>query len=250
MAEALLDDLHVLDVRTWQWLRLNAGGAHHPAARCSHVAAVVDGLMYILGGEGVIPADPPPRNGPRSAEEDSTDDDGPPRGEAKERAARYVMLGDMHALDLTTQAEWRRIEPAGGAAPCARSGAAAASLGRRVFVFGGWDRRRRELNDLWEFHVGTCLWSELAVRDGIVPTPRTSASLVAHPDRLLLFGGCDARGPCAEIHAEMPGRRDICPESQPRLSEPRRAGSASSSSTASALPVPPAMARPAGACSR
>lgn len=108
------------------------------------------------------------------------------------------MLADMHTLDLTTQAEWCAVQPV-GVAPCARSGAAAAALERRFFVFGGWDERKRELNDLWEFHTGTSLWSQLAARDGVVPSPRTSAALVAQAGRLLLFGGCDARGPFGEL---------------------------------------------------
>ena len=69
-----------------------------------------------------------------------------------------------------------------------------------MYVFGGWDETKNEMRDLWEFRVRTATWSKLP--DGFGgPSARTGAVLVAQPqmDRLLLFGGCDAKQPFGDL---------------------------------------------------
>ena len=50
---------------------------------------------------------------------------------------------------------------------------------------------KKTLNDLWVYHTGTRLWSELFVNSLEKPSPRELATLVTiRPDRLMLmFGG-------------------------------------------------------------
>ena len=188
---AMLGDLHRLDLRNLKWVRLEGGaGAELPRARCSHAAVCCRGAMYLFGGEGLQAAP----NDSIAIDNDSSDSSASPACAA---TPRFHMLKELHMLPLQPGGTWRKLRPASGPSPCGRSGAAAAAApsGERFFVFGGWDERKHELNDLWQYAVASGLWSELASLGplGRLPSPRTCASLVATPERLVLFGGCDAR---------------------------------------------------------
>eukprot|EP00964_Phaeocystis_antarctica_P029079 scaffold16383_cov59-Phaeocystis_antarctica.AAC.4 len=186
---AMLGDLHRLDLRRLKWVRLE-GAAELPRARCSHAAVCCRGAMYLFGGEGLQAAP----NDSIAIDNDSSDGSASPACAA---TPRFHMLKELHMLPLQPGGTWRKLRPVSGPTPCGRSGAAAAASpsGQRFFVFGGWDERKHELNDLWQYSISSGLWSELASLGplGRLPSPRTCASLVAMPDRLVLFGGCDAR---------------------------------------------------------
>jgi hypothetical protein len=185
---AMLGDLHRLDLRRLKWVRLE-GAAELPRARCSHAAVCCRGAMYLFGGEGLQAP-----NDSIAIDNDSSDSSASPACTA---TPRFHMLKELHMLPLQPGGTWRKLRPVSGPTPCGRSGAAAAASasGQRFFVFGGWDERKHELNDLWQYSISSGLWSELASLGplGRLPSPRTCASLVAMPDRLVLFGGCDAR---------------------------------------------------------
>lgn len=89
--------------------------------------------------------------------------------------------------------------------PCPRrspSAAAGVLRGRAVvFVFGGFDGRRRR-NDLWAFDVDAKAWEEVYISSGIAPTPRDGATLVYnHVHAQLLVIGGFAASPLADMYS-------------------------------------------------
>jgi len=226
---AVLGDCHRLDLRQAKWEPVVRPG-DAPCARCSHSAVLCDGALYIFGGEG-LQADGP-AGGRESTGATTTVSPGSGGGGGVGDTPRFRMLGDLKFLPLEESLEegrrrerraadadapaadgaapadgeadaggWVAVKPQ-GASPCARSGAAAASLGRCLFIVGGWDASKRELNDLWEFNAPARRWARIDAPNA--PSPRTCAALVALPERLLLFGGCDARQPFATLHEYRP----------------------------------------------
>ena len=225
----LLDDVHRLDLAEGRWQVVEPNGAP-PPARCSHASVIIGGEMYVFGGEGaqqsIIEED---EEDTEDEEEEAGEEEGEEAGEEEGEEAgeegeegepdspsefqmapttpRFRMLSDLHVLTLEPGAPWRPLYTA-GEGPCARSGAASAAVGGRMYVFGGWDENKRELSDLWEFRVRTTTWTRLPTAAELSPTAalapagfvggapcaRTGAVLLAQPhsDRLLLFGGCDA----------------------------------------------------------
>lgn len=97
--------------------------------------------------------------------------------------------------------EWKRLKPAGGVAPCARTGAALdADIARSVWVlFGGQDAEGRALGDTWEFD-GTA-WRCLQESGG--PAARWGSALASQSSakRMVLFGGENAEGKLSDTWA-------------------------------------------------
>ncbi|EKM49887.1 uncharacterized protein PHACADRAFT_214403 [Phanerochaete carnosa HHB-10118-sp] len=94
------NDTWIFDISTRTWSELTCIG-FIPSPREGHAAAIVDDDVYIFGGRGVDGKD----------------------------------LGDLQAFKLSNQ-RWYMFQKM-GPAPSARSGHAMASVGSRVFVFGG-----------------------------------------------------------------------------------------------------------------
>ena len=209
--DTLLGDLYRLDTSApicnsganWRWARVRAGG-EAPAPRCSHVAAAVGGALYIFGGEGA--AAPPREEAGTHAEglgscTDATSPEGGTILSAATPGSPYFrMLNDLRVLpltSLTTGGEWSEVARS-GPSPCARSGAAACATGGCLYLFGGSDGAKRELDDLWAFDPTRGYWAELAIGRMCArtrqPSACASAALAALPGRLLLFGGCDRTG--------------------------------------------------------
>lgn len=75
----------------------------------------------------------------------------------------------------------------GSEGPAPRSGCAAATDGKSVYLFGGKDAERR-MNDLWEFSLSDFRF-RLMGAEGDVPPSRNGHSLEHFEGKLYLFGG-------------------------------------------------------------
>ncbi|KDO24144.1 hypothetical protein SPRG_10571 [Saprolegnia parasitica CBS 223.65] len=85
---------------------------------------------------------------------------------------------------------WERIETLGeGYSP--RTGHTVVSYGATLYVFGGTDRRRRQ-QDLFQFDIESCMWSQVDV-NGTLPPRRSGALGVVHENNMYIFGGYDGR---------------------------------------------------------
>mmetsp|Transcript_63025 Transcript_63025/g.176278 ORF Transcript_63025/g.176278 Transcript_63025/m.176278 type:complete len:772 (+) Transcript_63025:110-2425(+) len=83
--------------------------------------------------------------------------------------------------------EWA-ILPVGGQAPCPRSGAKAAAMGRALVLFGGYSKRSGTyFNDLHVLDLKTSYWIKVNVSDA--PPPRVDHTLVSFGSELFVFGG-------------------------------------------------------------
>ncbi|CAG5120142.1 unnamed protein product, partial [Candidula unifasciata] len=73
-----------------------------------------------------------------------------------------------------------------------REGQVACSVGNKVYIFGGVEQGQgnepKESNELIVFDLATSKWSQPRIA-GILPPPRSAASLVAVGTKLYLFGG-------------------------------------------------------------
>lgn len=57
-----------------------------------------------------------------------------------------------------------------------------------MFVFGGGSASSTTFNDLWRYDLDTRQWHR-PLSTGVYPTPKACATLAAHGDRLIVFGG-------------------------------------------------------------
>jgi N-acetylneuraminic acid mutarotase len=88
---------------------------------------------------------------------------------------------ELFAFDGTS---WAALSMSGG--PLPRAGAAIATLGGRLVLFGGIDLvALRMLNDTWV--LGAAGWKHLATPHS--PSPRAGAAIAMVGDKLVLFGG-------------------------------------------------------------
>ncbi len=94
-------------------------------------------------------------------------------------------LNDTWTFDGTSWAEVSVSSP-----PPRRYGAAMASLGSEIVLFGGFDSA--DLNDTWTFDGAS--WTQVLASNG--PPPRHAASLTTLGSQVVLFGGCFGN-PCA-----------------------------------------------------
>jgi hypothetical protein len=92
---------------------------------------------------------------------------------------------------LANQTTWQLVA-AGGALPGPRRGAAGASLGDRLALFGGADATDSLRQDVHVLHAATDTWTRVQTI-GDAPTARSDAAMVARDsEHLLVFGGFDA----------------------------------------------------------
>jgi hypothetical protein len=128
-------------------------------------------------------------------------------------------LGDVYKLDTTThrwETVWKREKQEGddnaaANAPAPRSYHAAASLGGKLFIFGGCGPSGR-LNDLWAFDPDTRTWERMPDPPKDSVPPRGGASLAALPaqQRLVVVGGFDGTHERADAHAFDVARKSWC----------------------------------------
>ena len=60
-----------------------------------------------------------------------------------------------------------------------------------------------DLNDLYQYDIGSDLWSNLSAGGGQLPTPRNGLGLATLMDQLYVFGGFDDQGVLARRQTEL-----------------------------------------------
>lgn len=211
----------VLDISDWQsglaydqWIALPVSGSR-PPARYKHAAVAVDEKLYVVGGS---------RNGrylsdvqvfdlksllwsnlklkPNADEfEDTVSLDILPAisghnvvnwgnklfligGHSKKVSDKITVL----FIDIETHL--CGVVETSGKVPVARGGHSATLVGSRVIVFGGEEKSRRLLNDVFVLDLETMTW-DVVEGTRTPPAPRFDHIAAVHAERyLLIFGGC------------------------------------------------------------
>lgn len=130
--------------------------ADAPTARNSAASAVIDGLLYVVGGRQALP------------QPDGT--------------LRQVNVAHLEVYDPAHD-RWTVRTPM----PQAQGGLAAAAAGGRLYVFGGeqWVPEQKVFADCWVYEPRTDQWAALPP----MPTPRHGLGAAALGHRIHVFGG-------------------------------------------------------------
>ncbi|XP_031502217.1 acyl-CoA-binding domain-containing protein 4 [Nymphaea colorata] len=207
-----------------QWIPLPTSGPR-PSARYKHAAEVVEGKLYVVGGD---------RNGrymsdvhildfktltwtavkPTFYQEDDLD------GRSHEpfpasSCHRLVKWGNkliavggymkhspdtvtVRAIDVDTHC-WSVVQTF-GEVPAARGGHSVTLVGSRLFMFGGEGAKGRLLNDLHVLYLETMKWDTVKTTQEL-PLPRFDHAAAVHAERyLLIFGGCSRSACLDDLH--------------------------------------------------
>jgi hypothetical protein len=168
------------------WQRVKALGSKEseadgtksvPGVRSSHAVSVVDGKLYLIGGEA----------------------------KAREPVGMAVFTLSGLSSDGQTLAEWTCVEPLHG--PPSRNAHAQATIAQRIYCFGGRkgiELEEDNLADLWTFDTETREWAEIKGMSGDVPCPRSYHVACAIGGLLYVFGGCSANGRLADLYSFSP----------------------------------------------
>lgn len=119
-----LNDVHFLDLQTMQWLDIPVKG-HAPPARADHAITIVGSNMFLFGGEGV---------------------------------GYDIKLGDVYALNFDRM-EWYQVVTY-GPKPTARHSHSVCTIGNHIVVFGGYDDRYNQCNDVWILDTTSMTWRQ------------------------------------------------------------------------------------------
>ncbi|KAK4735495.1 hypothetical protein R3W88_009756 [Solanum pinnatisectum] len=156
-AEIFYDDVYVLNTETFMWKRIVPSGIP-PSKRESHSCSSWNNKIIIIGGE--------------------------------DTSSFYQ--SDVHILDTDTLT-WCKLNTTGQILP-PRAGHTAISLGRNLFVFGGFADNQSLFDDVYVLDVASGTWSEVMLT-GEGPSPRFSVAgdcLDPHlGGTLVLIGGCN-----------------------------------------------------------
>ncbi|XP_011024324.1 PREDICTED: acyl-CoA-binding domain-containing protein 4 isoform X1 [Populus euphratica] len=212
-----------MDVANWfsqlpyeHWVPIPVSGTR-PSARYKHAAGVADEKLYIAGGSRTGRYLPDVqvfdfRGSVWSSLKLKSEADG---GKSEENGAQEVLpatsdhsmvkwgnklllLGGhskttsdsmiVRFIDLETHA-CGFIETSGNA-PVARGGHSVTLVGSRLIIFGGEDRNRRLLNDVYALDLETMTWDMVVARQ-TAPAPRFDHTAAINREHyLLIFGGC------------------------------------------------------------
>ena len=153
----------------WQKLTLEQGQA--PAERSSHGISIISGTLYLFGGE---------------------------------HTARVPIDSDMYSIDLSDMGSpgmWRKIE-ASFNSPIPRVAHAQATIGNKIYIFGGRQGIQMEeapLNDLHCFDVTNETWTEILSEGDNSPSPRSFHQMISVGSSLFIFGGCGKSGRLSDL---------------------------------------------------
>ncbi|CAN6715070.1 unnamed protein product [Malus baccata var. baccata] len=157
-----LNDLHVLDLRSWSWSKIDAKSVAESAEAPSPVTVIP------CAGHSLIPWD----NKLISI-----------AGHTKNPTDSI----QVKAFDLQT-CSWSFLKTY-GKPPASRGGQSVSLVGGSLMIFGGQDAKRSLLNDLHILDLETMTWDEIDAV-GVPPSPRSDHTAAVHADRyLLIFGG-------------------------------------------------------------
>lgn len=155
-------DLWVIESDSLTCYQLNTEGC--PSPRVGHAALTLGNAFIVFGGDTKI------------EEHDELDD-------------------NLYLLNTTTL-KWT-VASSSGPRPSGRYGHTIATVGSKVFVFGGQldDYFFDDLlcYDLTMLRKPEAQWELVVTKDGVRPPPRTNHSMVMFQDKLYLFGGTDGK---------------------------------------------------------
>ncbi|KAM1038746.1 hypothetical protein ACFX13_034114 [Malus domestica] len=157
-----LNDLHVLDLRSWSWSKIEAKSVAESVEAASPVTVTP------CAGHSLIPWE----NKLISI-----------AGHTKDPTDSI----QVKAFDLQT-CSWSLLKTY-GKPPASRGGQSVSLVGGNLVIFGGQDAKRSLLNDLHILDLETMTWDEIDAV-GVPPSPRSDHAAAVHADRyLLIFGG-------------------------------------------------------------
>ncbi|KAF2548073.1 hypothetical protein F2Q70_00023959 [Brassica cretica] len=157
-----LGDLHVLDLKSWTWSRVET----KVATESEETSPTF--LLSPCAGHSLIPWD----NKLLSI-----------GGHTKDHSeSMQVKVFDTHTYT------WSMLKTY-GKPPVSRGGQSVTVVGKTLVIFGGQDAKRSLLNDLHVLDLETMTWDEIDAL-GVSPSPRSDHAAAVHAERyLLIFGG-------------------------------------------------------------
>ena len=197
-----------------------------PTGRAAHSCEIVGGYMFIIGGwDGrkalidifcldisanhwyeapAIQDSPTPRNNQASASSE-----GMIYLHGGHDGASW--LSDLHILDVSSslsggesgiasrlgKVSWREVST-GGKAPCSRACHTLTRVGRKLYMFGGYNGSRC-FNEMDVFDIDTHTWIQPLV-SGCVPIARNAHSTTAIGKSLYMFGGHSGSRHLNDLH--------------------------------------------------
>ncbi|KAA8536858.1 hypothetical protein F0562_029336 [Nyssa sinensis] len=158
-----LNDLQVLDLRSWTWSKVEVKAAAESLESPSPVT------VASCAGHSLIPWE---GNKLISI-----------AGHTKDPSE----IIQVKAFDLQT-CTWSTLKTYGNP-PVSRGGQSVTLVGTSLVIFGGQDANRSLLNDLHILDLETMTWDEIDTL-GVPPSPRSDHAAAVHAERyLLIFGG-------------------------------------------------------------
>ncbi|GJP40533.1 hypothetical protein CLOM_g205 [Closterium sp. NIES-68] len=176
-----------------------------PSARYQHAAEILDGRMYIVGGNRARFTSDAHVLDLATLSWSKMELSSPANALPPCAGHSLVILDEVtllciggffkngtekmtvRALDVSTKT-WR-VMKARGQIPCARGGHSTAKVGSTVWVFGGEDSKRRLLNDVYSLDLTTFVWDKLETT-GTPPVPRAGHTATVYNEHYLtIFGG-------------------------------------------------------------
>ncbi|WZZ63106.1 hypothetical protein YC2023_063213 [Brassica napus] len=156
-----LGDLHVLDLKSWTWSRVET----KVATESEETSPI---LLSPCAGHSLIPWE----NKLLSI-----------GGHTKDHSeSMQVKVFDTHT------STWSMLKTY-GKPPVSRGGQSVTVVGKTLVIFGGQDAKRSLLNDLHVLDLETMTWDEIDAL-GVSPSPRSDHAAAVHAERyLLIFGG-------------------------------------------------------------
>ncbi|CAN8269904.1 unnamed protein product [Cochlearia groenlandica] len=155
-----LGDLHVLDLKSWTWSRVETKVATESPetstllSPCAgHSLIPWDNKLLAVGGHTKDPSE-----------------------------SMQVKVFDTHTCTWSVLKTY-------GKSPVSRGGQSVTIVGKTLVIFGGQDAKRSLLNDLHILDLETMTWDEIDAA-GVSPSPRSDHAAAVHAERyLLIFGG-------------------------------------------------------------
>jgi N-acetylneuraminic acid mutarotase len=159
--DGYLDDLWILDTKSWQW---SQGGSSGLRKRAWHTSSIVNDKLLVFGGQCDLP---------KESRQDEEDD--------------VKLLDELTMFDFETGV-WFAAHTT-GEAPCARSGHSATPIdNNRLVVFGGMNNEGMLMNDVHVLDTVLFSWSVPKTKGSpIKPRGYHTAVLIGH--RIIFFGG-------------------------------------------------------------
>ncbi|RDX86126.1 Acyl-CoA-binding domain-containing protein 4 [Mucuna pruriens] len=156
-----LNDLHVLDLRSWTWSKIEAKVVESTDSSSSVTLTPCAGHSLIPWENKLLSI----------------------AGHTKDpNESIQVKVFDLQ------KATWSTLKTY-GKPPVSRGGQSVTLVGTSLVIFGGQDAKRTLLNDLHILDLETMTWDEIDAV-GVPPSPRSDHAAAVHVERyLLIFGG-------------------------------------------------------------